>query len=108
MRAIKDEDAQKVSYIPLQLKSGQLSNAIPLSVTAEAGDTLRGSASPDAVLMGRFAGVGAYVDLSASPLVMPGGESAVEIKIQAGEGAGLRRATFDLRLPENSAAGWTA
>lgn len=106
MRRIQDTEGQDVTYIPVQLESLMLSEAIPLTVTAEDGDELTGTASPDASLIGRFAGVGGYVDLSIAPLVMPDGESEVEIKIQAGDVAGLKRAALSLSLPESTGAGW--
>jgi hypothetical protein len=67
MRAIRDAGGNDVSYIPVQLKSGELSTAIPLTITAEAGDKLKATASPDAQVMGRLAGAGAYADLRRSP-----------------------------------------
>jgi hypothetical protein len=108
MRAIKDAGGNDVSYIPVQLKSGQLSAAIPLTITAEAGDKLKATVSPDAQVMGRLAGAGAYADLGVAPLALGAGDTPVEIKIQAGAGAGLRRVSLSLSLPEASAAGWTA
>lgn len=105
---IKDADGQEVSYIPLQLESGAESAVIPLFVTPSGSNQrLKATASPDATVKGRYAGAGAYVNLSAAPLLMPDGlETAVEIKVEAGDITGMRRVLLSLNLPESGAAGW--
>jgi hypothetical protein len=106
---LTDAAGREIGYIPIRLTAGEETAPINLRATPTSpAQRLRATYAEKVRILGRVAGVGAYLDLYEHPLSLSafyGGTGELEIKVAASaDVSGLLRAAQFLGVSERGAA----